>query len=460
MTFLLGSFRTLSRRLAQTSAACAALLFVTVVAAQCPFRLGGLETAIGTSDGLLFARIAQAIAPTALTNATGASLPVEEIQAVVAGNIARLDINDNGAFDVDDAALIVRYLLGFRGDGLISGSTGASARRKSGKDIQNYIDGGCIPVRYTVSGVIAGLAGGGLELQLNRSTVLSIPANAGSFMFPLLFLPSDSYEVRVRNQPSGLQCTLTNGRGTVGEANVTDIKINCVPPTFTVGGTISGLTNAGLVLRNNGGSPTPIAVNATQFTMPGSFLAGTSYSVTVSTQPAGLTCSVSNGGGTFGAANVTNVQINCVVSGYTVGGTIENLSSAAGLILQNNGGPDIPIPARATNFSLPGTFFPDSPYNITIKSQPLGRTCAISNASGTVGLANVTNVRLACCGNAGLRLPSGGRTQVGYSGTCDSGCSGACSSFGVDCCSEQLLYAGVCTNVGAQNLAICDCTCQ
>ncbi|HEY6513319.1 MAG TPA: hypothetical protein VI032_15150 [Burkholderiaceae bacterium] len=83
---------------------------------------------------------------------------------------------------------------------------------------------------------------------------------------------------------------------------------------FTIGGTLSGLTGAGLVLQNNGGDNLSVAANATSFTFGSTLVNGTPYSVSVHTQPAGQTCTVQNGSGNA-AANVTGVAIACTSSG-------------------------------------------------------------------------------------------------------------------------------------------------
>jgi len=86
------------------------------------------------------------------------------------------------------------------------------------------------------------------------------------------------------------------------------------PGPFTVGGTISGLSGAGLVLQNNGGDDLAVAANATAFTFAAAVANGTPYSVSVRTQPAGQTCSVQNGSGTA-AADVSNVAVSCTSTG-------------------------------------------------------------------------------------------------------------------------------------------------
>jgi hypothetical protein len=54
--------------------------------------------------------------------------------------------------------------------------------------------------------------------------------------------------------------------------------------TYTVGGTVSGLTGSGLVLRNNGGDALPVSASG-MFTFATKVANGAAYAVTVSTQP-------------------------------------------------------------------------------------------------------------------------------------------------------------------------------
>ena len=56
------------------------------------------------------------------------------------------------------------------------------------------------------------------------------------------------------------------------------------PATYTVGGTVTGLSGSGLLLQNGGGADLPISASGT-FTFATRMLSGTSYSVTVKTSP-------------------------------------------------------------------------------------------------------------------------------------------------------------------------------
>ena len=66
---------------------------------------------------------------------------------------------------------------------------------------------------------------------------------------------------------------------------------------MTIGGTVTGFTGGTLALWNNGGDKLAIATNG-PFTFPLQIANGSDYSVVVATQPAGQTCTVTNGSGT------------------------------------------------------------------------------------------------------------------------------------------------------------------
>lgn len=81
-------------------------------------------------------------------------------------------------------------------------------------------------------------------------------------------------------------------------------------PTYTVGGTVTGLCCSGLVLQNEGGDDLPMSASG-RFTFATPMPSGASYSVTVKTTPASEGCGVKDGAGTIVDADVTNVQVYC-----------------------------------------------------------------------------------------------------------------------------------------------------
>ena len=180
---------------------------------------------------------------------------------------------------------------------------------------------------YAIGGAIAGLTGSGLVLQLNGSGDLPVSANATAFTFATQLASGAAYTVSVLTQPANPSqtCTVTGGSGNVGSASVANISISCTTNSFTIGGTVSALLGTGLVLQNNGGNNLPIGGNGS-FTFSTPILSGATYAVTVLTQPTApaQNCTVTNGSGTVGAANVTNVGVLC---GFTISGLSDPLAA-------------------------------------------------------------------------------------------------------------------------------------
>jgi N-acetylneuraminic acid mutarotase len=169
-------------------------------------------------------------------------------------------------------------------------------------------------VSYNVGGSVSGLAAAGLVLA-NGGDTLNVSANATSFTMPTQLATGMAYAVTVKTQPSGLNCQLSNGTGTIVAAAITNIVIACQPATYSIGGSVSGLSAAGLVLAN-GSDTLSVPANDSAFTMPTPLATGTAYAVTVKTQPPALSCVVSSGTGTVGMAAVTAVKVQCATNGW------------------------------------------------------------------------------------------------------------------------------------------------
>lgn len=165
------------------------------------------------------------------------------------------------------------------------------------------------------------------------------------------------------------------------------------PPSYSVGGTITGLSASGLVLQDNGGDNLSPASGATTFTFSTMLASGAAYAVTVMTQPAGETCTVTSGSGTV-SANVSTVAISCTVNTYSIGGSITGLN-ASGLVLQDNGGDNLTVNSGNTSFTFATKLDAGAAYSVSVLTQPTGETCLVSSGSGTAS-ANVTSVALSC----------------------------------------------------------------
>lgn len=184
------------------------------------------------------------------------------------------------------------------------------------------------------------------------------------------------------------------------------------PPTtyYTIGGTVSGLTGTGLLLQDNVTDLLAVSVNGSfQFVVP--IASGTSYKVTAS-PPLGQACTVTNGTG-IANANVTNVQVSCVNSGfYSVGGVVLGLAGD-GLVLQDNSGDNLTINSNGA-FTFATPIINGGSYAVTVLTQPsTPPTCTVENGSGT-SKTNVTNVAVIC--GAPPQYTVGG-TVTGLSGS-------------------------------------------
>ena len=252
----------------------------------------------------------------------------------------------------------------------------------------------CTANTYAVAGTVTGLSAAGLVLQNEGGDNLSLTAHTSSFRFASTVAAGGSYNVTVAAQPTGLTCTVSHGSGSGVTGPITDVSIVCNPLTYTVAGAVTGLTTAGLVLQNNGADNLTVNANATAFKFAAPIAAGGGYRVTVSAQPTGLTCTVSQGIGTNVTANVGGIIIICGPTALTVGGTVSGLT-AAGLVLQDNGGDNLTVAASATAFVFATSVAYGGGYAITVLTQPAGQICAVSNGANTA-TANVTGAEVTC----------------------------------------------------------------
>ncbi len=210
----------------------------------------------------------------------------------------------------------------------------------------------------------------------------------------------------------------SNGRGSVGADepggnNPPPTEPANPPDTYTIGGEVSGLRGAGLVLQLNGSDDTRVVRNGS-FIFPTGLESGATYAVAVATQPSNpaQTCTVSSGTGAVAAENVTNVTVVCSTESFGVGGSVSGLEGR-GLVLQLNGAEDLSI-ASDGSFTFPSALASGSEYEITVRTQPEtpSQTCTVANASGTVGSGTANSATVTCATNAF----SIGGTVVGLEG--------------------------------------------
>ena len=271
---------------------------------------------------------------------------------------------------------------------------------------------------FSLGGTVSGLGTGQTVTLVNNATNATVISANGSFTFSTPVTEGTGYFVTVQTQPSNQTCTVAHGRGIMGGADVTNVRVTCATNAYTVGGAVSGLGSGQTVtLQNNDTNSTLISANGS-FSFSTPIAEGSEYYVTIQTQPADQTCSVVRGAGTMGASNVTNVTVTCSTNYHTVGGTVSGLATGERVTLLNNDINATPITSNSSfTFSTPVA--EGSAYVVTIKTQPTEQTCTVTNGTGTMGASNVTNVSVTCLtNNTTLSVSQNGTITVsGASGT-------------------------------------------
>lgn len=131
---------------------------------------------------------------------------------------------------------------------------------------------------------------------------------------------------------------------------------------YNVGGSVSGLAAGNSVTLQNNLTDNQVINSNSNFTFATQLADGSTYDVTVLTQPTGQSCSVNNGNGTLNGANVTDVQVVCVnqaimldTNSINFGNINVGSSQNAFVTVTNNGTVDV---------TLTGTTAPAAPFSI------------------------------------------------------------------------------------------------
>jgi 6-phosphogluconolactonase (cycloisomerase 2 family) len=301
---------------------------------------------------------------------------------------------------------------------------------------------------HTVGGMVTGLVGSGLGLLNNGADLLQVSQN-GTFTFSESVAGGAAFNVTVSTQPGNptQTCTVLHGSGNISGSDITNITVTCTTNTYSIAGTVTGLTGTGLVLTNGTDNLTVTKNGAYTFQTP--VASGQQYGVTVTTQPTnpGQTCVPSNASGTVGASNVTNVNVVCTINFFSVGGGVAGLTGT-GLTLTLNGGAPFAVTHNG-QFSFPTTLQTTTQYTVAIASQPgnPAQVCTLSNASGSVPNAPVRSIAIVCPNPTGrfLYMTNPG-TGNGFSTP-----NGTVSEYSIDSTSGALTAVGaaLATGIGA-----------
>jgi serine/threonine protein kinase, bacterial len=191
------------------------------------------------------------------------------------------------------------------------------------------------------------IAVGGSNVKVASVTGLNSPLPSASNLV-LTYTSSDTTVATVdstgkvtavKGGSATITVTLAGDANYLGTSDDSAIKASytvTVLSGYTVGGTLSGLASgASVVIKNtfpvgSFNSSESITLNANgSFTFKTALgvsgYTGNEYTVTVTTQPTGQTCTVSKGSGTVSTSNITDVAVSCT-SGNT--GTVTTLAGS------------------------------------------------------------------------------------------------------------------------------------
>jgi len=90
--------------------------------------------------------------------------------------------------------------------------------------------------------------------------------------------------------------------------------------------------------------------------------------------------------------------------GGEVGGTVTGLGTDLSVTLLNNGSDSLTV-SRNGSFYFADRLDANAAYSVTVRTQPVGQTCNVTNASGTLDAEGTTvdNVLVSCSFSSSLR---------------------------------------------------------
>jgi len=272
---------------------------------------------------------------------------------------------------------------------------------------QPYALGGTVTINGPAGAALSDL---GLTIgNTSNGDSYTFASNASSFLMPKRVAFGAAYALTVTTQPPGLICAIANPNGFM-PATAVNVVVTCADQAFTLSGSVtidsptgvSGLSDQGLVLTNSAnGDVFTFASNASTFVMPMSVPYGSAYLISVTTQPPGLNCSVSDPSTTMPPENVATIAVTCSDQSFTLGGMISTLGSHSGLVLTNNGADATTILAGATSFTMNTQVPFGAAFAVAVAQNPTTFTCTVTGGTGTgtMPAANFNPVAIGCAVN-------------------------------------------------------------
>lgn len=252
------------------------------------------------------------------------------------------------------------------------------------------------PAPIKMSGAVSGLKSGSVVIDINGANPITFSAN-GSYSDQIVNTNTNSYVLRVVSQPVNQTCTISSGYLTGVVDSLENVQIICATETLPVNVLVSGkvgFSGSTLVLSNNTSDQISITENG-QYTFDLQIPYNSSYSVTVTDQPTGQTCTVVNGAGPEIVAAASNISVICAINTYKVSGVVSGLTGGQ-VTLIDNGTDSLTVGANGSfTFAVPVTY--EGTFAVSIGQQPVGQTCVVTNNNpGPYVFNDISNIGVLC----------------------------------------------------------------
>jgi hypothetical protein len=170
---------------------------------------------------------------------------------------------------------------------------------------------GDLPLTVSIAG---GVTKEGLTLRNEgNGEEIVVPAGASSVVFKKYLSTDDEFNIVTKTVPSNVEsCTVTNGKARANYYTVytTVPSVSCKIKTHDLGVQVNGLTGSGLVLVNGSDRQTATPNNGAQVTVAMAKVPEDGpYGVTILSQPANQTCTISGGSGTMTATGPSTTPV-------------------------------------------------------------------------------------------------------------------------------------------------------
>ncbi len=178
------------RALASLTAVAVIALVPVAAYAACPFNVAGAPLPDALRDGVLLVRYAQGLRNAALVTGTGADATT--VQNFIAANTAALDMNGNGLFDIDDAAIIARNIFKFSSTQWVMPTSESNyATRTNATSVKAFVDANC---------AVSALAGTSADqTQASRFLIQATFGPSRADIASFMTLPGADHKARANN---------------------------------------------------------------------------------------------------------------------------------------------------------------------------------------------------------------------------------------------------------------------